>query len=84
MADGSVQLWVREHKYRAEVVMRTEAGLVTAGSEHHFTVSLGYDGAWFTVDGRMAELGFKNNLAWWGLDHRHNGVEANQKAVSVG
>ena len=74
-ANGSVELRVREHKYRPDVRMKTAAGVVTQGSQHHFTVSLGYAGAWFTVDGRQAELGFKNTLAWWGLDHRHNGVE---------
>jgi hypothetical protein len=75
MQDGSVELLVREHKLRSIVRMATMAGLVTQGSEHHFTVSLGYQGAWFTVDGRQAELGFKNHLAWWGLDHRWNGIE---------
>ena len=74
-ADGSVELRVREHKYRSDVRMKTAAGVVAVGTEHHFTVSLGYEGAWFTVDGRQAELGFKNTLAWWGLDHRHNGIE---------
>ena len=73
--DGSVELRVREHKYKPDVRMRTEPGIVTMGSEHTFTVSLGYEGAWFSVDGRMANFGFKNNLAWWGWDHRHNGVE---------
>ena len=82
-ANGSVELRVREHKYRPDVRMRTATGVVTQGSEHHFTVSLGYEGAWFTVDGRMAELGFKNPLAWWGLDHRHNGVEEGGTAVST-
>jgi hypothetical protein len=82
-ANGSVELRVREHKYRPDVRMRTAAGVVTQGSEHHFTVSLGYAGAWFTVDGRQAELGFKNTLAWWGLDHRHNGVEEGGTAVST-
>ena len=74
---------MREHKYRPDVRMRTAAGVVTQGSQHHFTVSLGYEGAWFTVDGRMAELGFKNPLAWWSLDHRHNGVEEGGQAVST-
>ncbi len=74
---------MREHKHRPDVRMRTAAGVVTQGSQHHFTVSLGYEGAWFTVDGRMAELGFKNPLAWWGLDHRHNGVEEGGQAVST-
>ena len=55
---------MREHKYRPDVRMKTAAGVVTQGSEHHFTVSLGYAGAWFTVDGRQAELGFRNTLAW--------------------
>ena len=63
--------------------MRTAAGVASQGSQHHFTVSLGYAGAWFTVDGRQAELGFKNPLAWWGLDHRHNGVEEGGTAVST-
>ena len=82
-ANGSVELRVREHKCRPDVRMRTAAGVVTQGSQHHFTVSLGYAGAWFTVDGRQAELGFKNTLAWWGLDHRHNGVEEGGTAVST-
>ena len=81
--DGSVEMRVREHKYRPDVRMKTAAGVVTQGGEHHFTVSLGYEGAWFTVDGRQAELGFKNNLAWWGLDHRHNGVEEGGQAEST-
>lgn len=74
-ADGSVELRVREYKYRSDVRMFAPAGTVAQGGDHHFTVSLGYQGAWFTVDGRQAELGFKNGLAWWGLDHRTNGVE---------
>jgi hypothetical protein len=82
-ANGSVELRVREHKYRPDVRMKTAAGVITQGSQHHFTVSLGYAGAWFTVDGRQAELGFKNTLAWWGLDHRHNGVEEGGTAVST-
>jgi hypothetical protein len=83
-ANGQVELRVREHKYRAEVRMRSPVGIVTQGSEHHFTVSLGYAGAWFTVDGRQVELGFKNNLAWWGLDHRASGIEeAGSTATSV-
>ena len=82
-ANGSVELRVREHKYRPDVRMKSAAGVITQGSEHHFTVSLGYAGAWFTVGGRMAELGFKNTLAWWGLDHRHNGVEEGGSAVST-
>ena len=82
-ANGSVELRVRDHKYRPDVRIKTAADVVTQGSEHHFTVSLGYAGAWFTVDGRQAELGFKNTLAWWGLDHRHNGVEEGGTAVST-
>ena len=81
--DGSVELRVREHKYKPDVRMRTEPGIVTMGSEHTFTVSLGYEGAWFSVDGRMANFGFKNNLAWWGWDHRHNGVEMGGTAKST-
>ena len=40
--DGSVEMRVREHKYRPDVRMKTAAGVVTQGGEHHFTVSLGY------------------------------------------
>ena len=54
-ADGSVELRVREHKYRPDVRMRTAAGVVAQGRQHHFTVSLGYEGAWFTVDGQVVK-----------------------------
>lgn len=80
---GSVELRVREHKYRTDVSVSTPAGVVAEGSEHHFTVSLGHQGAWFTVDGRQGGGGFKSTLAWWGLDHRHNGIEEGKQAFSA-
>ena len=79
---GAVELRIREHPYRPETRVRTGPDVVKQGQEHHFTVSVGYEGAWFTVDGRQAEWGMKNTLAWWGLDHRHNGVEEGGKAES--
>ena len=81
-ATGAVELRIRKHKYRPETRVRTGPDVVKQGEQHHFTVSLGYEGAWFTVDGRMAEWGLKT-LAWWGLDHRHNGVEEGGMAVST-
>jgi hypothetical protein len=81
-ADGFVELRVRDHKYRPDVRMKAPAGTVTQGSEHHFTVSQGYQGAWFTVDGRQAELGFKNPLAWWSLGHRHQNRQSRAPAGS--
>lgn len=80
---GAVELRVQDHKYRPFVRMWAPAGTVKEEGWHHFTVSLGHRGAWFTVDGCAAEDGFRNTLAWWALDHRHNGVEEYGRAESV-
>ena len=82
-ANGSVELCVREHKYRPDVRMRTAAGVVTQGSEHHFTVSLGYEGAWFTVDGRHGGAGLQEHAGVVGSRSSPQRRRGSRTAVST-
>ena len=66
---------------RLEVVLASKTGEITIGTEFHVTVTLGREGLWATLNGRMLNNGEKDPRHWYGWDHRVRGLRNNAAPI---
>ena len=63
------------------VVLASKTGEITIGTEFHVTVTLGREGLWATLNGRMLNNGEKDPRHWYGWDHRVRGLRNNAAPI---